>query len=218
MYLRDIYSKNKTIMSFEIFPPKNEYDISKLFDTVEDLKSLSPDFVSVTYGAGGGTREKTVDIASNIKNKMNIESVAHFTCVNSSREDILNVLGLLRRNNIKNILALRGDPPKGEEDKTKVIGGFDYAYELIRFIREHGDWSIAVAGYPERHPKAKSLEADIDNLKLKVDSGADLIITQLFLDNSLFYKFRDMTAKKSINAPIVPGIFPILNFVPKASK
>ena len=115
MYLRDIYKKNKTIMSLEIFPPKNECDISKLFETIEDLRTLNPDFVSVTYGAGGGTREKTVDIASNIKNKMNIESVAHFTCVNSSKEDVLNVLGLLKDNNINNILALRGDPPRGED-------------------------------------------------------------------------------------------------------
>lgn len=212
MYIRDIYKQKKTIISFEVFPPKQEYNIGKLYETIIDLKKLNPDFVSVTYGAGGGTRAKTLEIGSKIKNEIGIETVVHFTCVNTTKEDILNILNELNSYNIKNILALRGDTPLGQNNFTKTIGGFEYAYELVKFIKEHGDWSIAVAGYPHTHPDSKDIEEDIDYLKMKVDSGADLIVSQLFFDNKYFYKFRDLAVKKGINIPIVPGIFPILNF------
>ena len=212
MYLRDMYKKNKIVISFEVFPPKKEYDISKLYDTILDLKSLDPNFVSVTYGAGGGTKAKTVEIASTIKNMINTEAVAHFTCVNSTKSEITDVLNQLKKNNIKNILALRGDPPAGQKNFTKMLGGFEYAFELVRYIKNHNDWSIAVAGYPEGHPDTKNLKEDINYLKMKVDSGADVVITQIFFDNTNFYKFREIAAKKGINVPIIPGVFPILNF------
>lgn len=212
MLLREIYAKNKIVKSFELFPPKKELEFNKLYETIDDLKSLNPDFVSVTYGAGGGTRDKTVEIASTIKNKMGIETVAHFTCVNSSKEDIKTVLDQLKNNNIKNILALRGDPPLNQENITKKVGGFEYASDLVKFIKSYGDWSIAVAGYPESHPDSKNLDEDINFLKNKVDNGADLIITQLFFDNNAYYKFRDKAVKKGIKIPIIPGIIPILNF------
>jgi methylenetetrahydrofolate reductase (NADPH) len=212
MKLNEIYRQNKLIKSFEIFPPKADYDILNLYNTIEDLKLLNPDFVSVTYGAGGGTRNKTVEIASYIKNKIGIETVAHLTCVNSSKDDIANVLISLKENNIKNILALRGDPPLGTTNITESLGGFKYAYQLIEFIKSQGDWSIAVAGYPEGHNESKSFEENIEYLKLKVDRGADLIISQLFFNNEDFYRFRDEAVKKGINIPIIPGIFPILNF------
>jgi len=212
MYIRDIYKQDKPIISFEFFPPKQELNIPKLYETIEDLKSLKPDFVSVTYGAGGGTRTKTLDIASKIKNEIGIEAVVHFTCVNTTKEEILKILNELNSHDIKNILALRGDPPIGQDNFTKTIGGFEYAYELVSFIKEHGDWSIAVAGYPHCHPDSKDLNEDVDYLKMKVDRGADLIVSQLFFDNKYFYEFRDLAIKKGINIPIVPGIFPILNF------
>jgi len=212
MYLRDIYNNNKIVKSFEVFPPKKEYDVTKLYETIKDLKPVNPDFVSVTYGAGGTTRDRTVEIASYIKNNLNIEVVAHFTCVNTSKEQIITVLDDLKEKNIKNILALRGDPPQDQSFYNESFNDFKYAYKLVEFIKKYNDWSIAVAGYPEGHQESKSLEDDINYLKLKVDSGADLIITQLFFDNNDFYRFRDLAVKKGINVPIVPGIFPILNY------
>ncbi len=212
MYIRDIFKTGKKIKSFEIFPPKQDFDVSKLFLTINELKELNPDFVSVTYGAGGGTRDKTVDIASKIKNQINIEAVAHFTCVNSSKDDIISVLNKLKMNNIQNILALRGDPPSGQKNFTETIGGFKYAYQLVEFIKQLDNYSIIVAGYPTCHPDSSGLDEDIKYLKLKVDMGADLIITQLFFENETFYRFREMAYKRGIKVPIVPGIIPILNF------
>jgi methylenetetrahydrofolate reductase (NADPH) len=212
MHLRELYKNKKNVFSFEVFPPKKDYELSSLYETIVELKKLKPDFVSVTYGAGGGTREKTIEIASFIKNKLNIESLAHFTCVNSTKEEIKSVLDLLSKNKINNILALRGDPPAGENRFRQTIGGFNNASELVQFIKESNDWSIFVAGYPEGHPDSKSLDEDIRYLKLKVDKGADVIITQLFLNNDHFYRFRDKAVEVGINIPIIPGIFPILNF------
>lgn len=213
MLIRDIFkNKNKLIKSFELFPPKEDYDYEKLFKTVKELKNLEPDFVSITYGAGGSTRNRTVDIASKIKNEIGIETVAHFTCVNTNKEQISSILDELKAKNIHNILALRGDPPKGQENFTKTIGGFEYASDLVSFIKAHNDWSISVAGYPEGHQDAESLKSDIEHLKIKVDNGADLIISQMFFDNTYFYKYCDLAAKAGISIPIVPGIFPILNY------
>lgn len=212
MFIKDMYKSGMHVVSFEVFPPKKDDDIEKLYQTITELKCLKPDYVSVTYGAGGSTRDKTVNIASHIKNKLKIETMAHLTCVNSKKEDIENVLNELKSNNIENILALRGDPPQGQTNFTKTIGGFGYASELVNFINSKGKWSVSVAGYPEGHIESKSLESDIDYLKMKVDNGAGVVITQLFFDNEDFYKFRDITDKKRINVPIVPGVFPILNF------
>lgn len=212
MFIKDMYKKGKHVVSFEVFPPKKDDDIEKLYQTITELKSLNPDYVSITYGAGGSTRDKTVSIASHIKNELKLETMAHLTCVNSTKEDIHNILIQLKKNNIENILALRGDPPQGQTNFTKTIGGFEYASELVEFINSKKEWSVAVAGYPEGHIENRDLEKDIEYLKIKVDSGADFIITQLYFDNEDFYRFRDKAVEKGINIPIVPGIFPILNF------
>ncbi|HOJ63956.1 MAG TPA: methylenetetrahydrofolate reductase [NAD(P)H] [Spirochaetota bacterium] len=213
MFIKDMFKKDKTVISVEVFPPKRDDDVEKLYQTIEELKVIKPDFVSVTYGAGGSTRDKTVDIASKIKNKIGIEVMAHLTCVNSTKEEIGNVITQLKNNNIQNILALRGDPPQGQTNFTKTIGGFGHANELVAYIRSRNEeWSIGVAGYPEGHIESPSLEEDIKNLKRKVDSGADFIVSQLYYDNNDFFKFLDLTRKAGINVPIIPGIFPILNF------
>lgn len=212
MLIKDFYKKDKRVVSFEVFPPRKEAGIQKLYETIEDLKDINPDYVSVTYGAGGSTKDKSVEIASTIQNKIGIETMAHLTCVNSTKEDIGEILKQFKEKNIDNILALRGDPPSGQENFTKTIGGFGYANELVEYIKDNGEWSVAVAGYPEGHIEAKDLHTDIDNLKKKVDGGADLIILQLFFDNRDFREFRELAAKKNIDIPIVPGIFPILNF------
>ncbi|OHD05366.1 MAG: methylenetetrahydrofolate reductase [NAD(P)H] [Spirochaetes bacterium GWD1_27_9] len=212
MFIKNMFQKGKHVVSFEVFPPKKEDDVLKLYHTIEDLKSLNPDYVSVTYGAGGTTRDKSVDIASHIKNHINLEVVAHLTCVNNTKNDVINVLDQLKSHNIKNILALRGDPSQGQTNFTKTIGGFGYAYELVDFIKDKYDFSVAVAGYPEGHIETPDLDKDISYLKMKVEAGADVIITQLFFNNDDFYKFRDIAVKKGINIPIIPGIFPILNY------
>lgn len=213
MVIKNMFQKGKTVISVEVFPPKRDDDIDKLYQTIEELKVINPDFVSVTYGAGGSTRDKTVDIASTIKNKIGIEVMAHLTCVNSTKDDIGSVIDQLKVNNIENILALRGDPPQGQTNFTKTIGGFGYANELVAYIKSRNEsWCIGVAGYPEGHIESPSLEEDIKNLKRKVDSGADFIVTQLYYDNKDFFRFLELTKKVGINIPIVPGIFPILNF------
>ena len=212
MYIRDIFKNKKFTLSFEFFPPKQDTDLDKLYDTINELKELNPDYVSVTYGAGGSRRDKTVSLASHIKNEIGLETIAHLSCVNSTKEDIQGVLDSLRQNNIQNILCLRGDPPAGEENFTKTIGGFGYASELTEFVRKSGDWSIGVAGYPEGHIEAASFEADLDNLKNKVSKGADFIVTQMFFVNECFYRYLDELAKRGIDKPVIPGIFPILNY------
>ncbi|HBD94178.1 MAG: methylenetetrahydrofolate reductase [NAD(P)H] [Spirochaetes bacterium GWF1_31_7] len=212
MKIKDIYNKNKHIISCEVFPPKNDDDILKLYNTINEIKEISPDFVSVTYGAGGSTRDKTVEIASHVKNIIGIEVMAHLTCVNSTVSDIDKTLDELKSRNIENVLALRGDPPQGQENFTKTLGGFGFASELTRHISANHCFSIGVAAYPEGHIEAKDLATDIENLKIKVDSGADFMVTQLFFDNSYFYKFRELCAKKGINIPMIPGILPILNY------
>ncbi len=212
MFIKNLFEKGKQVVSFEVFPPKRDDDLDKLYDTINELKSLNPDYVSVTYGAGGSNRGKAVEIVSTVKNKIGIEVMAHLTCVNSTVEDIKIVLDQLKNAKIKNILALRGDPPMGSVNFTKTIGGFGYASELVKYISDNGDWSIGVAGYPEGHIENRDLSRDVDFLKKKIDNGGDFIITQLFFDNADFYKFRDLCVKKGINVPIVPGIFPILNY------
>lgn len=212
MFLKDIYKNKNFVVSFELFPPKKDDAVEKLYTTVEDIREINPDYISVTYGAGGSTQEKTFDIVSNIKKRYNIETVSHLTCVNATKETIGTFLTRLKEQNIENILALRGDPPEGQDNFSKTIGGFEYASELTEYIHSHGQWSIAVAGYPEGHQDSQTLEEDVSFLKVKVDKGADVILTQLFYDNNDFYTFMDLCTKKGIEIPIVPGIFPILTY------
>ncbi len=176
------------------------------------MKDIEPDYVSVTYGAGGSNRDRTLEIASTIKNKMGIEVAAHLTCVNATVHDTDLMLERFKKENIENILALRGDPPQGQENFTQTIGGFAYASQLIEHINKNGNFGIAAAGYPEKHPEAVSLEADIENLKRKIDNGATNVITQLFFINDNFYRYRDLCCKKNIKVKIEPGIMPVLNF------
>lgn len=209
MKLASVFEKKETVFSFEIFPPKKTSSIDTIYNTLEELKNLKPDFISVTYGAGGleAGNSKTCEIASVIKNKYNIEPVAHLTCVNSGREQVLAELNNLKNNGIENILALRGDIvpdiPRCEE--------FKYASDLIKFIRENGDFDIAAACYPEGHTEALSMAADIRNLKYKVECGASHLISQLFFDNAAFYNFMEKVEIADIKVPVEAGIMPVTN-------
>jgi len=210
--IRDIFAKGGFTLSFEVFPPKREGSIEELYEVIETLKEWDPSFISVTYGAGGSTREKTVEIASTIKNELGAEVLTHLTCVQSTRDDIEDILDELKGKGIENILALRGDPPEGTSRFVRTEDGFGYASELVEFIGSRGEFSIGVAGYPEGHIEAPSLAEDLINLKRKVDAGADFITTQLFFNNEDFYRFRDDAKDLGIDIPIIPGIFPIFNY------
>ena len=212
MLIRDLFRQKKQTLSFEVFPPVREGNLESLFQTISELQELKPDFISVTYGAGGGTRDKTIEIASRVKNESKSEALAHLTCVASTRDDIARIVEDMKAQNIENILALRGDPPRGEEKFVRPSGGFGFANELVAFIKERNGFSVGVAGYPEGHPEAPSFDDDLKNLKRKVDAGADFIVTQLFFNNDDFYRFRDRAMALKITVPIVPGIFPILNY------
>lgn len=212
MKIKDMLNQKKFTLSFEVFPPKREGNLENLYATIKELAESKPDFISVTYGAGGSTREKTIEISSKVRNEFNMEVLAHLTCVQSTKKDIAGILDALKDKNVENILALRGDPPEGAEKFLRTEGGFGYANELVDFIRVCNDFSIGVAGYPEKHSEAPSLHIDLINLKRKVDAGADFIITQLFFNNDAFYNFRDRALALKINVPIIPGIFPILNY------
>lgn len=212
MKIKDLFLKETFVLSFEVFPPVRDGNIDELFTTIDELVMVNPTFISVTYGAGGSTQDMTFEIASRIKNHVGTEVLTHLTCVQATNQDIKEILEHLDRENIRNILALRGDPPQGEQTFTKTAGGFGYANELVEFINTNGDFSIGVAGYPEGHIEAPTIDVDIENLKRKVDAGADFIITQLFFNNDDFYRFRDKAASCGITVPIIPGIFPIFNF------
>ncbi len=218
MKLKEIYNSQKPAVSFEVFPPKAKTDTEKeqriraLLDELKQLSGYKPAFISVTYGAGGGTRETTFDIVLRIKNELNIQPMPHFTCVGSGREEILQYIKKFENYGISNILALRGDPPKGRENFTKPEDGFGYANELVEFINSNTDLGICVAGYPECHPDCCSLDTDIQNLKRKVDSGSEAIITQLFYDNQCYFDFVEKSKSRGINVPIIPGILPITSF------
>ncbi len=207
MKLNKLFS-NKTVMSFEVFPPKANDGIDTIYETLDGLKGLEPDFISVTYGAGGGANcSKTLEIASAVKNKYGVESAAHMPGINLTRENALDILDRFRAEGIENILALRGDMPTD----TVPCGEFHHADELIEFIRENGDFNIIAACYPEGHFESSDLIEDIRNTKRKVDAGASQLITQLFLDNSYFYAFRERAALAGINVPIEAGIMPVTN-------
>ena len=212
MKIKEILTLDRPCFSFEFFPPKDEKGFERLFETIENLKAWNPGYVSVTYGAGGSTRRKTIDLVCRIKNEIGLESMAHLTCVGSSSKEISSILNILREGGIENVLPLRGDPPKGEEKFTAPCGGFSYANELVKFIRENGyDFCLGVAGYPECHLEAIDSEADLRNLQQKINAGADFIITQLFFDNEIYFDFVKKAREKGIHVPILPGIMPILN-------
>ncbi|WP_024293116.1 methylenetetrahydrofolate reductase [NAD(P)H] [Lacrimispora indolis] len=207
MKLSNILKKQVTL-SFEIFPPKRTGSIQTIYDTLDALHELSPDFISVTYGAGGsGNSHATCEIASAIKNQYKIESLAHLPCAGLTKEDVLTQLENFKQNGIENILALRGDILDPKQPK----GDFTHASDMIAFIKEHGDFDITAACYPEGHTESKNLVEDIQNLKKKVDSGADQLITQLFFHNDYFYRFQERCSIAGIHVPIEAGIMPVVN-------
>jgi methylenetetrahydrofolate reductase (NADPH) len=216
-FIRDIYAEKmaakKPVISFEFFPPKtDEGDRALLEKQIPALFATRPDFCSVTYGAGGTTRDKTLHIVDRIQRQHGLPALAHLTCVNHTRAEVRALLEKIRALGCKNILALRGDPPGGGEFKP-TPGGFEFSSELVKFIREHGDFSIGVAGFPEGHiacPAGK--HADWQYLKKKVEAGADFVVTQLFFDNADFFEFRDhLTARLGVTVPVVPGVISILS-------
>ena len=211
MRIRDRLDQPQPTISFEFFPPKDDVGFWDLYRTIESLRALEPDYVTVTYGAGGSTRRKTVELVTRIKNDIGLETMAHMTCVGASRSQIAETLDELAARGIENVLALRGDPPEGQDNFTPVEGGFAYANELVDFIRDRYKFCIGAACYPEGHPESASLEADLDNLKRKVDAGVDFLITQLFMDNEAFFDFRERARQAGIDVPIIAGIMPILS-------
>ena len=211
MKIRDILSKTNPSISFEIFPPKNNYNLGTIYETIEALSDLKPDFISVTYGAGGTAQSNTVEISSRIKKDYGIESIAHLTCVTSSRGNIQSTLEELKRNGIENILALRGDIPEALLKDSAWKPEYRYAYELIEDIRTFGGFSVGGACYPEGHIECRNKVEDLKNLRYKVDKGVDFLFTQLFFDNELFYQFREKMDLLEIKKPVIAGILPILN-------
>ena len=212
MKISEIFHKNRLTFSFEFFPPKTDEGMIQLFEAVRDLKSLDPGYVSVTYGAGGGTKAKTLDITRRIKNEIGIESMAHLTCVGHSKDELKGILDEIKGSGIENIIALRGDPPKGETSFVPHPDGFSHASELVRFIKSHNDFCVGVAGYPEKHPEAPDMETDLNFLKEKVAAGADFVVSQLYFDNADFFAFEKKLRDKGVTAPVIPGIMPITNF------
>ena len=200
------------VISFEFFPPKtDEGDRTLLQKTIPALKELRPDYCSVTYGAGGSTREKTLMIVDRIQREHHLTAMSHLTCVGSTKEQLRAVLLEARALGIKNILALRGDPPGGDAEFTKTEGGFEFSYQLVAFIKEMGGFCIGTAGFPEGHIACKEgREVDWDRLKAKIDCGADFVLTQLFFSNADFFRFRDHLTKRGVTVPVCPGIIPIL--------
>ncbi len=197
--------------SFEFFPPKDELGKEQLFRTIADLRGYEPTYVSVTYGAGGSTRRMTVELVRRIKAEAGLETMAHLTCVGATREEIAQVLDQIRDAGVENVLALRGDPPKGESCFVKTEGGFAYASELAEFIHSRYPFCLAAACYPEKHVEACDLETDLRNLKRKVDAGVELLVTQLFFQPRDYFSFVDKARAIGIAVPIIPGIMPITN-------
>ena len=212
MRIIDIIETHKPAFSLEFFPPKSDEETAQLFRTLKDVRRLNPAFVSVTYGAGGGTRDRTLQIVEQAKSKIGLESAAHLTCVGHSRTEIKEILDELIHSGIENVVALRGDPPKGEPHFAPKPDGFRYASELTAFIRKSYPLCIAVAGYPEGHTDSPNKETDWAHLEEKVKAGADLIITQLFFENAHFFDFERHMRGRGVSVPIIPGIMPITNF------
>jgi len=205
-----ILNQGRPLLSFEFFPPKKPESEHILHETVEVLSRFCPDFVSVTYGAGGSTRDSTLRWTLGIREKYGLDVMMHLTCIATSRADIQEIAAILKNNGIKNILALRGDPPQ-DLPVEMIKDDFHFAFELVEYLQELNGFSIGVAGYPEGHLEAPSLEMDIEFLKEKVDAGADFIITQVFFDNRHFFDFKDRALSAGVKVPIIPGIMPIVN-------
>lgn len=207
MKIRDILAQEKPVLSFEVFPPKEESDFASVEEAAFEIAKLSPAYMSVTYGAGGGTSKYTVDIAADLKEKFGVTALAHLTCVSSSREHVHHVVEQLKKHEIENIMALRGDIPKDGQ----MCYDYKFASELISEVKMMGDFCIGSACYPEGHPESRSKVQDIQHLKEKVDAGCDFLTTQMFFQNDLLYNFLYQIREKGITVPVVAGIMPVTN-------
>ncbi|REJ83280.1 MAG: methylenetetrahydrofolate reductase [NAD(P)H] [Planctomycetota bacterium] len=213
MRISEIYQPGEFGLSIEVFPPKTPKGDAALWETIERLTPYRPAFISCTYGAGGTTRLRTIDICREIQERFELPATAHFTCVGSSRDELREWLDSAAAAGIGNIMALRGDPPQGMEEFRPAEGGLTYANELVALIREQSkEFGIGVAGYPEKHQEAPDPETDLTNLKRKVDAGADAVFTQLFFVNENFFRFREAYEQAGIRVPLIPGIMPITEF------
>ena len=209
MKVRETFARPRPQFSFEFFPPKDAEGVETLLATVRSLRILNPAYVSVTYGAGGSTRSRSLEVARRIKGELDLEVVAHVTCAGSTEAELREVLRHLESDGIENVLALRGDPPKGEAAFTTTAGGYAYATDLIGMLARDFSFGIGAAAYPEGHPEAMSLEADLRYAKAKVDAGAEFLVTQLFFDNAVYFDYVARARAIGIAVPIVPGIMPI---------
>ena len=208
MRIDELFEAGHPLLSFEFFPPKDAAGEMQLLQAIDELRPLLPDFVSITR-TGGGTRP-TVDLTARVQNQLGIRAMSHLTCVGHTAEEMADFLDCLWDQGIRNVLALRGDPPPGQSTFTATEGGFAYGSDLVKFVRARHDFCIGVAGYPEGHPQALNATRDIEYLKLKIDNGGHFVITQLFFDNTDFYRWRDAAHKAGITVPLVAGIMPIL--------
>jgi methylenetetrahydrofolate reductase (NADPH) len=212
MTIRDAYGDGRFGLSFELFPPKTAEGIDSLFNHVDELAAFNPSFITCTFGAGGSTQDRTLEVIAGVRSRYQASVATHLTCVGLTADQLRDYLVRSVAQGVDNVVALRGDPPRGETSFKPVAGGFSYANELVEFIRrEFPDMGVAVAGYPETHQEAPSPQADLENLKRKVDAGADVVITQLFYNNDDFFRFRDRCRELGISAPIVPGLLPVTN-------
>lgn len=209
MKIIDLFKTKKPVIAFELFPPKPDIPLDTIYDHLDQFEALKPDYISVTYGAGGSQKGRTLEIATRIKNLHHIESMAHFTCVGHTREETDKMLASMHELGLENILALRGDPPAGQPDFDFRKNVYSYASELVAHIRKVNNFCIAAAAYVEGHVDCKRLSEDLIHLKEKVDAGADFLITQLFFDNRLFYDFMEKARSAGINCPVSAGIMPI---------
>lgn len=212
MKITQILRENRLVLSMEFFPPKTEEGMLQLFETLREVKKLDLGFISVTYAPSGETRDKTIDIVRRAKREIGLEGMAHLTCVGHSKQEIKGVLDELKDTGIENVIALRGDPPRGVTRFVFHLEGFQYASELTAFIHASYPFCIAVAGYPEGHIDSPDKETDWDYLRQKVNAGADLVITQLFFRNRDFFTFEKRMRERGVTVPIIPGIMPITNF------
>ena len=208
----DVLGRGRPIFSFEFFPPKDDDGVAGLFTTIGELRELEPAFVSVTYGAGGSTRDRTVDLVGRIRRVVGIEAMAHLTCVGHTKDELAVVLDRLQKDGVENVLALRGDPPKGQSF-AKVPGGFQYASELVEFIKSR-DYTFCLGGacYPEGHLECSDRAADLGNLQRKIDAGLDFVISQLFYDNAFYFHFVERARTAGVKVPIIPGIMPLTTY------
>ena len=212
MTIRDAYGPDRLGLSFELFPPKTAEGMASLVRHVDELVKFRPSYITCTFGAGGSTQDRTLEVIAGVLQRHELPVATHLTCVGLTPPALRDYLARAQSLGIDNVVALRGDPPQGETEFRPVPGGFSYANELVAFIRrEFRDMGIAVGGYPETHQEAPTAEADLANLKRKVDAGADVVITQLFYNNDEFYRFRERCAAAGIAAPIVPGLLPVTN-------